>query len=57
MVEKGEVIKLSDGQKATVIVDPKNYKNIYIVRLKNHDIRVVGKDDFALLKSYDHSIY
>lgn len=43
-MKNGDVIKLSDGQKATIIKgEESNYRNIYIVELQDKEIRVIDK--------------
>lgn len=43
--EKDDVIKLSDGQIATIVTGDESttLQNCYIVRLENEDIRVVDR--------------
>lgn len=42
-MKQGDVITLSNGEKATVTVgdESPNFNNIYVVRLKNGDYRVI----------------
>lgn len=52
IVKKDEVIKLSDGQKATIVKgDESDYKNCYIVQLEDGQIRVVDRKTLTLAKS------
>jgi hypothetical protein len=44
-MEKGEIITLSNGEKATIIVgnESNNFNNIYVVKLENGEHRVVDR--------------
>lgn len=47
--KKDDIIRLSNGQEATIIKgDESNYKNIYIVRLEDKEIRVIDKETLTL---------
>lgn len=51
-MKKDTVIKLSDGQTATIIKgDESDYKNCYIVQLEDGQIRVVDKKTLTLAPS------
>lgn len=51
-MKKDEIIKLSDGQKATIIKgDESDYKNCYIVQLEDGQIRVVDRKTLTLAES------
>ena len=47
---KEDVIILSNGEKVTVIVgdESSNFNNIYVVRLKNGERRVVDRETLTL---------
>ncbi|MCT1170445.1 bacteriocin [Lactococcus lactis] len=51
--EKNDVIKLSDGQIATIVTGDESttLQNCYIVRLENEDIRVVDRKTLTLADS------
>ncbi len=52
-MKKGEIIKLSDGQKATIVTgdESTSLHNCYIVRLENEDIRVVDRKTLTLAEA------
>ncbi|AGY44865.1 bacteriocin [Lactococcus lactis subsp. lactis KLDS 4.0325] len=52
-MKKDDVIKLSDGQIATIVTgdEPMSLNNCYIVRLENEDIRVVDRKTLTLADS------
>ncbi|MDC0825744.1 bacteriocin [Lactococcus petauri] len=49
-MKQGDVITLSNGEKATVTVgdESPNFNNIYVVRLKNGDYRVIDRKTLTL---------
>lgn len=49
-MKKDEIIKLSDGQQATIIKgdESTNLQNIYIVKLEDGEIRVVDRKTLTL---------
>ncbi|WP_242359790.1 bacteriocin [Lactococcus petauri] len=50
-MQTGDIITLSNGQRATVVTaDTDKFKNIIIVELEDHDVRVVDRDDVILEK-------
>lgn len=56
-MQRDDVITLSNGEHATVVRGTESkYKNIYIVRLEDGDLRVVGRNDLKLVPSRGHSI-
>ena len=56
MVKKGDIITLSNGEQATVVIsDINRYKNILIVELKDCDVRVVDRQTKTLAKSQPHN--
>ena len=52
-MNKDDVIKLSDGQTATIVTGDESttLQNCYIVRLENEDIRVVDRKTLTLAES------
>lgn len=52
-MKKDDVIKLSDGQIATIVTGDESttLQNCYIVRLENEDIRVVDRKTLTLAES------
>lgn len=52
-MKKDDVIKLSDGQTATIVTgdESTSLQNCYIVRLENEDIRVVDRKTLTLADS------
>lgn len=51
-LKKDDIIKLSDGQTATIIKgDESDYKNCYIVQLEDGQIRVVDRKTLTLAPS------
>lgn len=48
--KRNDVIKLSNGKTACIIVDPNKYNNIYVVQLANNERRVVDKSTLELIK-------
>ena len=55
-MKQGDTIKLSNGEKATVTVGEENdgFKNIYVVRLENGDLRVVDRKTLTLAPAKNH---
>lgn len=54
-MQKGDIIKLSNGQKATVVTaDTDKFKNIIIVELEDRDVRVVNRETLTLAPSKYH---
>lgn len=55
-MKQGDTIKLSDGQQATVTVgeESNNFNNIYVVRLKDGDLRVVDRKTLTLAPAKNH---
>ncbi|MFK4912655.1 MULTISPECIES: bacteriocin [Lactococcus] len=54
-MQKGDIIKLSNGQKATVVTaDTDKFKNIIIVELEDHDVRVVDRETLTLAPAKYH---
>ncbi|WP_285119076.1 bacteriocin [Lactococcus petauri] len=49
-MKQGDIITLSDGQKATVTMgdENSNFNNIYVVRLKNEERRVIDRKTLTL---------
>ncbi|NHI76894.1 bacteriocin [Lactococcus petauri] len=49
-MKHGDVITLSNGEKATVTVgdESSNFNNIYVVRLENGDRRVIDRKTLTL---------
>lgn len=49
-MKKDEIIKLSNGQKATIVTgdESSSLSNTYIVRLENGDVRVVDRKTLTL---------
>ncbi|OAZ16447.1 bacteriocin [Lactococcus lactis RTB018] len=56
-MKKDDVIKLSDGQTATIVTgdESTSLTNCYIVRLENEDIRVVDRKTLTLAESLNNS--
>ncbi|WDA67460.1 bacteriocin [Lactococcus lactis] len=51
-MKKDEIIKLSNGQKATLVRgDESQLKNTYIVRLESGELRVVDRKTLTLAES------
>ncbi|WKB48939.1 bacteriocin [Lactococcus lactis subsp. lactis] len=52
-MKKDDVIKLSDGQTATIVTSDESttLQNCYIVRLENEDIRVVDRKTLTLAET------
>lgn len=50
-MEKGDVITLSNGQKATIVAgdENKNLTNVYVVKLVNGERRVVDRKTLTLV--------
>ncbi|WP_407350137.1 bacteriocin [Lactococcus garvieae] len=55
-MKQGDIITLSDGQQATIAVgdESDNFKNIYVVRLENGDLRVVDRKTLTLAPAKKH---
>ncbi|WP_042753057.1 hypothetical protein [Lactococcus garvieae] len=55
-MKQGDTITLSNGEKATVTVgeESDNFKNIYVVRLENGDLRVVDRQTLTLAPAKNH---
>ncbi|MCH5356621.1 bacteriocin [Lactococcus lactis] len=53
-MKKDDVIKLSDGQIATIVTgdESTSLNNCYIVRLETDDIRVVDRKTLTLAESF-----
>ncbi len=51
---KGDIITLSNGEKATVTVGCENstFNNIYVVRLKDGDLRVIDRRTLTLVPNH-----
>lgn len=49
-MKKDEIIKLSDGQSATIVTGDESsiLKNVYIVKLENGELRVVDRKTLTL---------
>ena len=53
--ERGDIITLSNGQKATIVTaDTDKFKNIIIVELEDHDVRVVDRETLTLAPAKYH---
>lgn len=55
-MKQGDTIKLSNGEIATVTMgdENENFKNIYVVRLEDGDLRVVDRKTLTLAPAKNH---
>lgn len=55
-MKQGDIITLSDGQKATVTMgdENSNFNNIFVVRLTDGDLRVVDRKTLTLAPAKIH---
>ncbi len=54
-MQTGDRITLSNGQRATVVTaDTDKFKNIIIVELEDHDVRVVDRETLTLAPAKYH---
>lgn len=54
-MQRGDIITLSNGQKATIVTaDIDKFKNIIIVELEDRDVRVVNRETLTLAPAKYH---